>query len=161
MKLFYLFFSFVFFLFIGCSTTYKVADNNKSELYKDFNNSAYDAKVDITLNTDSSVTAPNGALIKNDSMLINYPDYYPSKIKKNFPLSEINQASYKNHWKSVPFGTVIGLIVGVSIGYMIESGKDPHGDVGIAPSIGFVSGTVLGTIVGLIVGWKYIYQFGP
>ena len=52
-------------LLMGCSSTYKVEENfSKEELFKDFNNSAQNKKVEVILNNDSSLTVPEGAEIK-------------------------------------------------------------------------------------------------
>jgi hypothetical protein len=159
----------VFLVLFGCSTSYKVTDYNKSELFKDFNNSAYDSKVEIILNTDSLVIAPEGAEIKNDSILINYPDYYPLKLKKNFSLAEVRQASLKYHWKTFPYGSAAGLFAGIFLGSITSAyilnlksgGNHPERDYGTGASIGAVSGIIIGAFVGLIVGWDNIYQFAP
>lgn len=64
-------------LLIGCSSTYTIKDfSSKEKFYEDFNNSAKDKTVKVTLTNDSSFTTLNGASISNDSLI------FISQIKK-------------------------------------------------------------------------------
>jgi PBP1b-binding outer membrane lipoprotein LpoB len=72
-----LFFTIIFLLLTGCSTTYNATNyKNNEEFYKDFNNSANNKRINIALVNDSSFAAPEGAEIKYEGVMINYPDYY-------------------------------------------------------------------------------------
>ena len=69
-KRIYLFFSFVFLLFIGCSTIYRVADYpSKEEYYEDINNSIKNRDVNV-VTIDSSFVSLAGSEIKGDSLRI-------------------------------------------------------------------------------------------
>ncbi len=162
----------ILFLFlIGCSSTYTVKNmGSKEELIKDFNNSAQNKKLQVILTNDSVLVVPEGAQIKNDSMLLSYsPNYYPAKIKKYkiLPLTEINQAAYTNHWKAIIPGMVSGLFIGGIIGSTSlifnykEDGNHPDKNIGADVLMGGLSGMVIGSIVGAIIGWDNIYQFKP
>jgi hypothetical protein len=56
-------------LFIGCSSTYRISQfSSKDKFFEDFNKSANDKSLKITMNDDSSFTANRGAKISNDSL---------------------------------------------------------------------------------------------
>ncbi len=162
-----------FMLLIGCSSTYKVEENfSQEELYKDFNNSAQNKKVEVILSNDSSLAVPEGAEVKDYSMLLNYsPNYYPKKIKKErlIPLNEIKQASFTNHWKGLAPGIYVGMTAGGLIGatglvFKIEedgNNRDHRLNSGYNFFLGAISGIAIGAIVGAIIGWENIYQFNP
>ena len=78
---------------IGCSTTYRVSDYPfRENVYADFNNSARNKELKITLNNDSTVTAYFGGKILNDSLFI----ITPVKINEN----EVKEIIYNNDSKS-------------------------------------------------------------
>ncbi len=161
----------LFLFFIGCSSTYTVTDmDSKEKLIKDFNDSAENKKLEITLTNDSALVVTEGGQIKNDSMLLSYsPNYYTTKIKKYrlLPLADIKQAAYTNHWKGIIPGLVSGLFIGSIIGSTSlifnykEDGNHPDKNIGADVFMGGLSGIVIGSVVGLIMGWNNIYQFKP
>ncbi len=62
-----LFISFVTIYVLGCSSIYRLSDfPSKKNFYEDFNKSAYNKSLTITLINDSSFSVPCGALISND-----------------------------------------------------------------------------------------------
>lgn len=169
MKLVYLSLSVICLIYVGCSTTYNLADvSSNEELVKEYNNSTQSKKVEVTLHNDSLLTVPEGTEIKNGNMLLKYsPDYYPSKINRDVmvPLTEVKQASYKNHWKSMAPGIYSGFTVGGIVGatgsiFKYETGGNPPvKDTARNFFMGALSGAILGGIVGYIIGWDNIYQF--
>ena len=173
MKLFYLFIPVVFLLFVSCSSTYKVTDYpSKEAFHKDFNNSAKDTKVKVTLINDSSFSVSEGAEIRGDSLHLDYyPSYYPSRLRlknENILLNDVQQASYKNHLKGILPGAGIGLPSGIFLGSLItvasgrrEGGNQRNRDWVTGAYWGFIIGPVVGAIVGYIVGWNNIYLFNP
>jgi hypothetical protein len=93
MKIFDLLILLLSLLIIGCSTTYRISDYPfRENFYSDFNNSAKDKELKITLNNDSTVTAYFGGKILNDSLFI----ITPVKINEN----EVKEIIYNNDSKS-------------------------------------------------------------
>ena len=87
----------LFFLLVlfsaGCSTNYAVKEfETEKDFYKFFNNHAGNKRLNILLNSDSTITAASGAKIRTDSLLFD-----EDKIKTGneiIPLSEINSIDY-------------------------------------------------------------------
>jgi hypothetical protein len=174
MKIFYYSLPVVFLFLIGCSSTYKVTDFSTKEIFQNnFNNSAKDTRVKVTLINDSSFVVSEGTEIKNDDLHLNYyPNYYPKKLRvknENIQLSEVKQASYINHWKGILPGSYAGLFIGSIVGsitgaYIMNlktGGNHPERDYGTGAVVGGFSGIIMGAIVGAIIGWDNIYQFKP
>lgn len=77
---------------IGCSPTYTLKDySSKEKFYKDFNNFAVDKNLRIIFINDTSITAPYGAVISNDTLnaITNV-----QKIEKTLTKSEIKEINY-------------------------------------------------------------------
>ena len=159
---------------MGCSTTYKVTNyHSKEAFYKDFNKSAADTKVKVTLTDDSILDVSAGAEIDGDSLHLNYyPGYYPAKLRtkqETFLLSEVMQASCTDHWKGVAPGIGIGLGSGMFLGSMTSAfilnlksgGNHPERDWFSGFIVGSFSGLILGVVIGYIIGGNNIYQFNP
>ncbi len=93
MRLAYLLISITFFVFIGCSTTYKVSKYYSEEkLYKDFNNSAQNNKLEITSTNDSSFYSDSKIEINDDTFYI-----FEKTIEKKYyeiPTEEIKKIDY-------------------------------------------------------------------
>ena len=215
MKSIYFAVTFIFLLFIGCSSTYRVNDfSTKEKFYDDFNNSFKTKEVKVTLINDSSFTANEGAVIK-DSTLISYVKVKEKKnmflarsdlreinfenndiltasvLLKNgdalraenvkiihdsisfvgikniikidsIPLDKVKTASYKNRWKSIYPGAMMGLLSGGIIGYLWgKTVTNDHGEN--QGSSGFLGGAFVGPFVGAIsgflLGYTNIYEF--
>jgi len=69
MKSHYFAVTFIFLLFIGCSSTYRVSDfSSKEKFYNDFNYSFKEREAKVILTNDSTFSVYNGALIENDTL---------------------------------------------------------------------------------------------
>jgi len=162
MKLFYI--PILFLLLIGCSHTYEVSKYySEEDLNKDFNKSAPSKELKVVLTNDSSFNVFKGVIV-NDTMLLNYNSL--STIK-SIPLSTINEVSYKNHWKGIVPGFLLGVIVGGTLGTTgllgkpKEGGINPRFDQFTATIGGALLGVIVGSVVGYIIGYKYHFQFNP
>jgi hypothetical protein len=164
MRLFYSFIFMFFLFFIGCSRTYRVTKYfSKEQLYENFNNSAQNKNLKVVLNNDSSFLATNSAIVFNDSLILNTNS---EGSNKTFPLLRVKQVSYKNHWKGIVPGLLIGTIVGGafgSTGWVLKpkSGGNPplKFDQGQGIFIGALLGAVVGSVVGYIFGYNFNYEF--
>jgi hypothetical protein len=80
-------------IFTSCSSTYKVSDfPSKDKFFEDFNKSAYDKSLQVTLNNDSSFTNNNGAEIVNDTLYCLNIEI--ESINKKISLSDIKEIKY-------------------------------------------------------------------
>ena len=168
MKLFYISILNIFLLLlIGCSHTYEVSKYySKDNLYNEFNESAQKNELKIMLTNDSVFITSKGAYILNDSMVLN-PTI--EKVGKSLSLININKASYKDHWKGVLPGFLIGMITGGALGATgwiykpkDESGNPPYVfDKSAATIRGALLGAVVGSIIGYFLGYDYTYLFNP
>ncbi len=80
--------NFIFFIFsfllVGCSSTYTIKNfTSKEKFYEEFNRSAKNKTVKVTLTNDSSITALNGANISNDSLFFTNQVLKEEKIESN------------------------------------------------------------------------------
>ena len=83
-------------LLMGCSSTYTIKDfPSKEKFYEDFNNSAQNKDVNVTLINDSSFTINDGTVLENDT-LISYGKL-EGKDKRSFALSDITEIRYANN----------------------------------------------------------------
>ncbi len=95
MKIIYIISSIFFLILTGCYSTYKVSDfSSRDKFYEDFNKSAKDKAIKVTLSNDSSFFLSNGAAIENDTL------YFPrEEIKsgiKKIALSDIKGVNFTN-----------------------------------------------------------------
>ncbi len=83
-----------FLLFVGYSTTYRLADfPSKENYYKKFNDHAENKNISILLNTDSIITTTLGGKIWDDSLLYNVITV--KNGNEGIPLNQINSIEYK------------------------------------------------------------------
>ncbi|MHB8579890.1 MAG: hypothetical protein ACYDA4_08510 [Ignavibacteriaceae bacterium] len=100
MKIIYLITSIFLLILTGCYSTYNVSDfSSKDKFYEDFNKSANDKALKVTLSNDSSFFISNGAEIVNDTL------YYLGKEinsgNKRIAVSDIKELNYtSNDYKS-------------------------------------------------------------
>jgi hypothetical protein len=95
MKIFYFYIVAFSLILIGCSPTYKISDfSSKDKFYEDFNKSANEKAVKVTLSNDSSFFISNGAAIVNDT-LYSPKEEIKSGIKK-IALSDTKGINYTN-----------------------------------------------------------------
>jgi len=110
MKIVYLITTILSIILLGCSSTYRVSDfPSKEKFYDNYNKSANDKTIIITLNNDSTYTAFEGSEISNDSLT------YTSQIKNeqiNIKPAEIKDIKY--------FGTDMSKI---SADILLKNGK--------------------------------------
>jgi hypothetical protein len=163
MKVFHLLIPILFLFIIGCSHTYEVSKYySKKDLYKEFNKSASNKELNIVLRNDSSFNGFKG-IINDDTLLLNYN----SPIKKYLLISNINKVSYKNHWKGIVPGFLLGIISGSAIGSTgwiwrpKDGGNNPHFDQFMATIGGALWGAIIGSVLGYIIGYKYYFHFNP
>ncbi len=72
------------FLFIGCSSIYKVSNfPSKEKFYEDFNKSVKNKFVKVTLRNDSAFNLQTGIMVSNDSLILIKQIISEQKIKKN------------------------------------------------------------------------------
>ncbi|NCQ18149.1 MAG: hypothetical protein GW805_07495 [Ignavibacteria bacterium] len=83
----------ILFIFIGCSSTYKVTNfPSKEKFYEEFNDTFKEKEARVTLVNDSSFMASDGTIIKDSSLVL-----YIKLVEKNnngFALSSIADLSY-------------------------------------------------------------------
>lgn len=80
-------------LLIGCSSTYTVQNfHSKEKFYEDFNNSAKNKDVNVTLINDSSFAINDGIILENDTLFS-----LEGKDNRSFALSDITEIRYKNN----------------------------------------------------------------
>ena len=179
-KRIYLFFSFVFLLFIGCSTIYRVADYpSKEEYYEDINNSIKNRDVNV-VTIDSSFVSLAGSEIKGDSAyeepsayvwLKNGEELRVDNINKltdsmiqltnlkinsgNIPINKVKEISYKTAWTGALMGGMpIGLGSGVIIGGILGSaGIIFHINTGgMTDTFDKRESTAVGAVSGALIG---------
>src|ERR1035437_9263046 len=81
--------------FMGCST-YTIKDfPSKEKFYEDFNNSAKNKDVNITLINDSSFTIHDGVVLENDT-LFSFAKL-EERYVRTYPLSLITEIRYLNN----------------------------------------------------------------
>ena len=104
MKIIYLLSSIFLLLLTGCYSTYNVSDfSSKDKFYEDFNKSANDKAVKVTLSNDSPFFVSNGAVIVNDT-LCSLHSYTVSGNKK-LSMNNIKNINYlSSDYKS---GTIL------------------------------------------------------
>ena len=104
MKIIYLISSIFLLILTGCYSTYKVSDfSSRDKFYEDFNKSANDKAVKVTLSNDSSFFMSNGAAIENDT-LCSLHSYTVSGNKK-LSMNNIKNINYlSSDYKS---GTIL------------------------------------------------------
>lgn len=72
----------------GCSSIYSINDfSSREKLYEDFNKFAENKSMKVTLTNGSSFTAPEGAKISNDSLIM--VNYQRNTQKLRIPYNEI------------------------------------------------------------------------
>ncbi|MGA7721955.1 MAG: hypothetical protein WCA84_12375 [Ignavibacteriaceae bacterium] len=171
MKIFYLLISLLSLLLIGCSSTYKVTDfPSRDKFYNDFNKSADNKILQVTLNNDSTFTAASGALISNDSLVIIMQSQREEKLSRN----EINSIKYSGSVITNLSDTVflkdgseaiakkINIISDSSIIVVVSESSKAYFPINkirtisyknnfIGSLVGFLPGSILGFITGLIV----------
>ena len=80
-------------LLIGCSSTYTIKDfPSKERFYEDFNNSAKNKDVSITLMSDSSFFINDGIILEDDTLFS-----LEGKDNRSFALSDITEIRYTNN----------------------------------------------------------------
>jgi hypothetical protein len=80
-------------LLMGCSSTYTIKDfPSKEKFYEDFNNSAQNKDVNVTLINDSSFAINDGIILENDTLFS-----LEGKDNRSFALSDITEIRYKNN----------------------------------------------------------------
>ncbi len=114
----------------------------------------------ILLKSGDSAFVKNVSIFSDSSV---YADVY-EKISRHIPISEINNACYKNHWLGVPFGVLPGAILGFIAGvaaYSINPETNTWGGNNVYlycfPPLGLIAGSVWGWLI----GWTYTYEFFP
>jgi hypothetical protein len=141
------------FLFIGCSSTYTIKGySSKEKFHKDFNSSADNKDLNITLTNDSLVQTTDGGIIKHDTLFTSAGD---------FPVSMIKTVNYKNRLKSTIFGCIGGeLLIGIAGANILANNISKLNFttiqlVFLVPAVGIV----VGVISGYYIGWDVTYQF--
>ncbi|MHB9013225.1 MAG: hypothetical protein ACYC49_13510 [Ignavibacteriaceae bacterium] len=104
MRIIYLISSIFLLILTGCYSAYKVSDfSSRDKFYEDFNKSANDKAVKVTLSNDSSFFVSNGAVIVNDT-LCSLHSYTVSGNKK-LSMNNIKNINYlSSDYKS---GTIL------------------------------------------------------
>jgi hypothetical protein len=180
MKIFYLLIPVLSLYLIGCSSTYKVSDfPSRDKFYEDFNNSASDKTVKITLSNDSTFTN-NGVEIVNDTLYCTNKKI--ENLNKKIFLSDIKEIKYsgsnfrkglillkdgesfeaaeiniENDTVAFSFTIIINSFnSSLSINKVKEVSYINHW-LGVPPSL--VSGTVIGIGTGTILG-LILYKSG-
>jgi hypothetical protein len=92
MKIFYLSIPVLLLFLIGCSSTYKVSNfSSKDKFYEDFNKSAGDKTVKITLSNDSSFFNINAEIVNDTLYCMNKKI---ENLNKKIFLSDIKEIKY-------------------------------------------------------------------
>ena len=150
---------------MGCSSIYTERYfSSKEKFYKDFNKSAFNKTLKVTLKNDSSFICSNGAEIKYDTLFL---PFYKRYNNKNFiPLKNVKQISFVNHWKGIPIPLICGTIIGFGTGYLINNSLTAPGSNSDNVNIGAYGiivltgvGIISGGIIGWINGYTFTYQF--
>ncbi len=150
---------FIFIIFTGCSTTYKITKYySKERMYKDFNESVLNRNLTIKLHKGNLLKS-QGAQIVNDSLLL-----YPLNENKILLISQIKEVSYKNHPKGLIPGAFSGILAGMVLGAAIELLTTDHPGSSSptfaeAALLGAVSGFIVGSAIGYNIGFTIKYQF--
>jgi len=87
-------------------------------------------------------------------------------IKKQIPLANIKEVSYKNRWPFSGIGIIVGFFTGYAVVILANEFINVHsqgeGDiVGKTTYDIFIAAPILGGIIGYITGYTYTYQFNP
>ena len=119
-------------------------------------------------NLSATIVLKNGNSAYARNLRINSDSILNATVYSNFyihvPISKVSQASYKNHWLGVPFGSIPGAIAGffASIGvYLVNPATNTWSGNNIYLYVGAPLGLVVGAILGWQTGWTYNYQFFP
>ncbi len=157
------------FINLGCQANYIVSQYySREEEYADFNKSCNDKPLKIILNNDSTIFAPNGARISNDTLILLNKNQ--DVISVNFPINKVKEARYNKRWLGIPFGILTGGAVGTLAGAVglipvYESHPNMNGgqtqtiETGGAMVYGCIAGIGIGGIIGWLIGYNYIYYF--
>jgi hypothetical protein len=140
-------------LLSGCSSTYTIKDySSKDRFYRDFNRSAKNKDLNITLLNDSLEQTTDGAVIMNDTL------YTSTNI---FPINNIKTVKYNNITKPIILGILAGGIIGSLISLPIMKNNPGHSllDPFIYAIIITSAGEALGGAVGWYIGWDVTYKF--
>ena len=96
MKNIYLAGVFIFLLFTGCSSTYKVTDfPSKEKFYEEFNDTFKDREAKVILTNDSDFTADKGVVVKNN-LVVCYSTLEDKRPQK-FILSNLSAVSFSGN----------------------------------------------------------------
>ena len=161
MKTFYFITTLLTLFLIGCSSIYKVNDfPSRDEFYADFNKTAYDHTVKVTLNNDSSFIITEDVTVLNDTLL--FSTKKPNVNFEKLPTNQIKKLSFNSHLGGIKYGfiscAVPGLFLGLAISLTTETNSGEN--TNYIYSVPLISGAV-GGIIGYIFGHNYIYQFNP
>ena len=87
-------------LLMGCSFTYTIKNfHSKEKFYEDFNNSAKNKDLNITLINDSSFSVIGGRVLKQDTL------YTSTNV---FPVNIVKTVNYKTRLRSLLIGILSG-----------------------------------------------------
>ena len=145
----------------GCSSISSIQNfSSKQKLYDDFNKNAVTKNLTVVLNNDSVFTAPYGAKIYHDSLIIFEKGDYAGIL---LPINKVKQASYKNRWLGIPPGLLIGTGFGFVTGAVVFLTLDNGGQDGerrAENALYILPAFMIGGIVwGFWGGYNYVYLF--
>ena len=141
------------FILIGCSSTYTLRNySSKEKFHKDFNTSADNKDLNITLLNDSLVQTTDGGILKHDTLFTS---------TGAFPVNIIKTVNYKNRLKSSIYGCLSGVFVIGIAGANILHNNISNLDFTSIQLVFLVpaAGAIIGAMTGYYIGWDVTYQF--
>lgn len=147
------------------SLTYAVTIQGKMELTSrevkkiDYDNYG-NLSGNIMLTSGEEYYAKNIKVLSDSSVQFNAYQ----NIKKQLPLANIKEVSYKNRWLITGIGTIVGFFLGYAVvllaDYFIKVHSQGEGQTVNQTTYDiFIAAPILGGIIGYINGYTYTYQF--
>ncbi|MCL5030321.1 MAG: hypothetical protein M1480_15025 [Bacteroidetes bacterium] len=168
MKIIYLALSAITILLVGCSSTYTIKNfSSKEKFYENFNNSAKNKTVKVTLSNDSSFTALEGTNITNDSLFFTTQILKEEKIESN----AIRNIKYLESGSSNLAAIIIlnngkelkakkaDMLEGSSINALIMENKNVNLPLNDIKKVSYKN-RLLGTLIGFLIGIPAAYLVG-
>lgn len=140
-------------ILMGCSSTYTIKGfSSKDKFYRDFNGSADDKDLNITLLNDSLIQTTDGGILKQDTLFTS---------SGAFPVNIIKTVNYKNRLKSTFYGCLGGVFVIGIAGANLLHNNISNLDFTTIQLVFLVpvAGAIIGALTGYYMGWDIIYQF--